>query len=882
MLLVARNFAGIVLLMTTLAMSSSRSLFVRAIIQQPMLAFSKLTVPQHRRAATTYPKRHSLSRVLVRALSTREAPTSEKTPPSLLKASLTPEQLRWHCDPEQFDFQTSAELQELDGLRGLLGHLGQDRAWNAIQFGVDMKMEGYNLYVLGPSGIGKRTIVRDYLHKRAQDEPKPADWCYVQNFVDTDKPKVIQLPSGEGRQLQEDIELLTKELQSAVPKALESQDLRRRIEDAGKHIFDEHNESLLSTLEQAKENNVMVMRAPNGEFILAGADEEQSLTPEQVETARNVTEELQPKLRGLYQNLPELKKSAEEKIKALNREAATSVIQTLISPLKIKYDDSKDVLEHLEAVETDLKKNFQRIRPPEDDSSPLALLQNRRLPLEMYHVNVFVDNTDSEGAPLVFEEHPTYHNLIGRIDYASSLGSLTTNFLLLKSGALHRANGGYLVLQARDILTQPFSWEALKRAVRSRQAKIESLGAELSLISTVSLQPEPIPLDVKVVLLGDRLLYYLLHEYDPDFAELFKVECDFNDEMDRSEEACQLYARMLASLARKTKMRSLDRHAVAAMIEQAARQAGDQEKLSTHMRESSDLLRESDYWAGKDGADAIGNAHVRKAIDQQIYRADRVRELVHEQIRKGTIMVDVEGESVGQVNGLSVLALGNLSFGRPSRITATTRLGKGKVVDIEREVELGGSIHSKGVLILSSLLASRYAKDCPLTVSASLVFEQSYGLVEGDSASMAELCALLSSLSGLPIRQGLAITGSVNQHGLSQPIGGATQKIEGFYDICSAIGLTGEQGVLIPSSNAKHLMLRPDVVEAVANDRFSVYTYENVDEAITLLTGVSAGDMDDKGLYPPGTVNFLVDQALHEMADLIKSFDESETDTKKK
>ena len=441
-----------------------------------------------------------------------------------------------------------------------------------------------------------------------------------------------------------------------------------------------------------------------------------------------------------------------------------------------------------------------------------------------------------------------------------------------------------MVLNARDVLLQPFSWENLKRSLRIGEARIESLGSELSIISTVSLQPDPIPLNVKVVLLGDRLLYYLLQEYDPDFNELFKVAADFDDEMDCSPDACQLFARMLATLQKAEKSRPMDRHAVAAVIEQAARQVGDQEKLSTHLRSLSDLLLESDRWAEVDGAVVIGGEHVRKALDQQIYRADRIKELIYEQIRRGILMVDVEGERVGQVNGLSVMAVGRLAFGRPSRITATTRLGRGKVVDIEKEVELGGSLHSKGVLILTSLLAARYANDCPLSLAASLVFEQSYGVVEGDSASMGELCALLSSLSGLPIRQNLAITGSVNQHGEAQPIGGATEKIEGFFDVCSAAGkLTGDQGVLIPASNAKHLMLRPDCVEAGKQGEFSIFTYEDVDGAISLLTGVEAGARDSNGTYPPETVNFLVDQRLHEMASLVHDFEngsESKNTTK--
>jgi predicted ATP-dependent protease len=488
-----------------------------------------------------------------------------------------------------------------------------------------------------------------------------------------------------------------------------------------------------------------------------------------------------------------------------------------------------------------------------------------------------VDNSETEGAPVVYEDHPYYHNLVGRIEYQSSLGAFVTNFAMIKPGSLHRANGGYLVVHARDLLLQPFAWEAMKRCLRSGEVRMQSLGAEMNLISTVSLQPEPISLDVKVVLLGDRLLYYLLQAYDPDFDELFKVEADFNDDMDRSKESCRLYARMLATLGKAESSRPMNAEAVAAMIEEAARQVGDQEKLSTHIRSCADLYRESDYWASTDnGSEVIEARHVHKAIDEQVYRSDRIRELIREQIRRGTLMVDVDGKRIGQVNGLSVMQIGHLAFGRPSRITATVRLGRGKVVDIEREVELGGPTHSKGVMILSSVLASRYAKDCPLSLSASLVFEQSYGSVDGDSASMAELCALLSALAELPIRQDLAITGSLNQLAEAQPIGGATEKIEGFFDICSAKGLTGDQGVLIPASNAKHLMLRQEVVEAVDQGKFHVFTYKNVDEAISILTGVEAGERATAdGKYPADTVNFLVDKRLHEMSDLIRNYTES-------
>jgi lon-related putative ATP-dependent protease len=784
---------------------------------------------------------------------------------------VTPEKLRWRCDPEQFHFKTTEELEGFD-----VGMLGQDRAKSAIEFGVSMKRDGYNLYALGPPGIGKRTIVRSYLEKRAKNEPRPSDWCYVHNFSDPDKPNAIGLPAGQGRQLQKDIQKLTEELQLAVLAALETDEHKQKLDDASKSFFGEHEKSIDDLFEEAKESNLVVARTPSGGFALVVPSDDETLTPEQKEFARNAAKDLQPRLLEVFQKIPRLTKLAAEKAKEIKRQTVQSVIDALMSPLKEKYVDLGGVIAHLVAVEADLCKNFDRIKMPDEVESPLGFFQGpQRLSFDQYLVNLLVDNTDTQGAPVIYEEHPYYHNLLGRIDHTSSLGSLITNFSLIKAGALHRANGGYLVLHARDVLLQPFAWEALKRALRSGVNRIDSLGAELSMISTVSLQPEPISLDVKIFLLGDRMLYYLLQNHDQDFSELFKVAVDFNDEMDRSQEACELYARMLASLGRHEGARPMDRQAVAAIIEQAARQVGDQEKLSAHMRSCADLVCESDYYAEADGARIINGGHVQKALNQQVYRADRIKELVYEQIRRGTLMVDVQGEQIGQVNGLSVIQAGALVFGRPSRITATTRLGHGKVVDIEREVELGGSIHSKGVMILTSLLASRYARDCPLSLSASLVFEQSYGMVEGDSASMGELCALLSSLSGIAIRQGLAITGSVNQRGEAQPIGGATEKIEGFFDICNANGsLTGDQGVLIPASNVKHLMLRADIVKTVEQGSFAIYAYRNVDEAISLLTGVKAGERDSNGSYPPDTVNFLVDERLHAMASTLKGFAE--------
>jgi len=489
-------------------------------------------------------------------------------------------------------------------------------------------------------------------------------------------------------------------------------------------------------------------------------------------------------------------------------------------------------------------------------------------------VNVLVDHSQSKGAPVIYEEHPTYNNLIGRIEHLAQMGALVTDFNLIKPGALHRANGGYLILDARQLLPQPYAWDGLKRALRSREVRIEPLGQALSLVSTVSLEPEPIPLDEKVVLIGERLLYYLLYQYDPDFGELFKVEADFNEEMARTSENNLLYARLIGTMARKEELRPFDRGAVARVIERSTRMAGDAEKLSTHMLSIADLLREADYWADVAGNNVVTTDDVQRAIDAQIHRADRLQERVQEQIQRGTILIDTTGERVGQVNGLSVIGLGNFAFGQPSRITARARLGKGEVVDIEREVELGGPIHSKGVLILSGFLGARYAAKRPLSLSASLVFEQSYGGVEGDSASMAELCALLSALAEVPIKQSWAMTGSVNQHGEAQPIGGVNEKIEGFFDVCclQGRGLTGKQGVIIPASNVQHLMLRQDIVEAVEAGQFHVYPVRTVDQAMELLTGIPAGEQDEEGNFPEGSINQRVEARLIELAEKQRAF----------
>ena len=781
------------------------------------------------------------------------------------------------CKPSQFKFKTTNDLEDLTDV------IGQDRAVEAIQFGIGIQREGYNLFALGPSGTGKRTTIGQFLDLKSAAEPIPPDWIYVNDFEKPHKPCAIKLPSGQGVLLRDDMEELIEELQTAIPAAFESEDYRTRKQEVEEEFKERQDQAFAEVQKKAQERNVSLIRTPVG-LAFAPMQDGEVVSPEEFQKLpEKERKQVEGEIGGLQEQLQEViyqvrqwEREAREKMKDLDREVAMFAVGHFIDSLRQKYASLQEIVDYLNAVQEDVIENVDEFRKTEEAPQIMGIPLPPSLtgaPLfRRYQVNVIIDHSKSEGAPVIFEEHPTFNNLIGRVEHIAQMGALVTDFNLIKPGALHRANGGYLIVDARELLLQPYAWDGLKRVLRSRELRIESLGQALSLVSTVSLEPEPIPLDVKVILIGERLLYYLLYQYDPDFGELFKVEVDFNEEMERSPEANQLYARLIATLARRNDLRPFDRGAVAQIITRGARMAGDAEKVSVHLLSVSDLLREADYWAGEVGHKVVRASDVKRAIKAQIYRSDRVRERVQEEIQRGTILIDTQGERVGQVNGLAVLMLGNFAFGQPSRITARVSMGSGKVVDIEREVELGGPIHSKGVLILSSFLSSRYAPKHPLSLSASLVFEQSYGGVEGDSASMAELCALLSALAEVPIKQSLAITGSVNQHGEAQPIGGVNEKIEGFFDVCNARGLTGEQGVIIPTSNVQHLMLRPDVVEAVKVGQFQIYAIETVDQAIELLTGVPAGRRSRTGDFTEGSVNQRAEARLIDLAETQRDF----------
>jgi lon-related putative ATP-dependent protease len=795
-----------------------------------------------------------------------------------------------YVDPEQFSFETTDEVDKLTEV------IGQPRAVEAMRFGMGIEEKGFNIYAMGPAGIGKESLMRRFFEERAKDEPAPSDWCYVKNFEDDNKPKTIELPAGMGVEFRDDMDELVQQFDTALSAAFESEEYQSRRQSVMEEFREKQQQGFEDLQRRAQEEDVRLIRTPAGLAVapvrdgeVLSPDEIQQLSEEEQERLQQKVEEMQEELQEILRQVPGWQRKMRERLNELNREMANLAVGGLIDELREKYSDYPEVVEHLDAVQEDVVENAENFLPQQGGQQGGGLQQQLQQMMQggdaqgrqamvqealmrRYKVNVIVDNSDTEHAPVIYEDNPTYQNLIGRIEHMARMGALMTDFHLIKAGALHRANGGYLLLDARKVLTEPYAYEALKRALDSEKLRIESLGRQLSIISTVSLEPEPIPLNVKIGLYGNRLIYYLLTQFDPEFADLFKVQADFHEEMDWDEENQQLYARLIGTMVREAELQPFERGAVARIIEHSARMVGDSEKLSTKGETLGDLLREANHWAQENGNGIVTAQDVQRAIDAQIYRADRLRERMQEAILRDTVLIDTDGEEVGQINGLSIIALGDFMFGRPTRITARTRMGKGEVVDIEREVELGGPIHSKGVLILSGFLGARYAEEKPLSLSASLVFEQSYGQIEGDSASSAELYSLLSSLAQVPIKQSMAVTGSVNQRGQVQAIGGVNQKIEGFFDICEARGLTGDQGVIIPASNVKNLMLRHDVIDAVGEGRFHIYPVETVDEGIEILTGVPAGERGPDGNYPEGSINFKVEQRLGELAEKRSEF----------
>ena len=760
---------------------------------------------------------------------------------------LAPPQLRRRCDLSTAGFATTDDLQEPDGI------LAQARAVEAIRFGIGMRSDGYNLFAMGPDGHGRHTTVRNLLAERAAREALPCDWCYVFNFETPHRPTRLDLPAGRALQFRQDLQRLVEDLQAGIPAAFETDEYRTRRQEIETEFSERQEQGISAVGEKARSGGIALLRTPSG-FAFAPLlkdgvmepDKFRALPAEEQKRIESAIATLQAELEKVIEDVPKWRREAQRKLRELNRQVTRSAVASLLEELRTEWGELPQVRQYLARVQEDVLDHAEHFRQPKEGEQPtlfgipMPRAEAGESPLRRYQVNVLVEHSKSQGAPVVYEDNPNYGNLIGRVEHIAQMGTLLTDFTLIKAGALHRANGGYLVLDALKLLMQPFSWDMLKRALRSREIRAESPAQAYSLISTVSLEPEPIPLDVKVVLVGERYLYYLMHAYDPEFRELFKVPSDFEEDTERGQSTELAHARVIATLARREKFRPLERAAVERVIEHQAREAGDAERLSLHLRGLVDLLRETDFWAADAGRAVVTTAHVTRALQAREDRLDRVRDRMLQEMLRGTLLVSSAGERVGQVNGLAVMQLGGFAFGMPNRITARVRLGGGKVLDIERETEMGGPIHSKGVLILSGFLAGRYAVRHPLSLAASLVFEQSYSGVEGDSASSAELYALLSALAEAPLAQSLAVTGSVNQHGDVQAIGGVNEKIEGFFDLCSARGLEGSQGVVIPASNVKHLMLQDRVIDAVKTGKFHLYAVETIDQGIEILTGLPA------------------------------------------
>ncbi len=795
---------------------------------------------------------------------------------------LKAEALRRVSDPAIFSFSSTAEVPPLDGV------IGQDRALRAIDFGIEMPSYGYNMFVVGPAGSGRTTAVRQFLARRAAQRTVPEDWCYVNNFGDTRRPHAINLPPGRAVQFRKAMEELISSLKRELPRAFEGEHYEQRRREIGLQ-FQRKQQELLEALDAyLNERGFTLIRSQAG-LTIAPVQEGEPLTSEAYEKLdaevkkkyESFRPELQEQFEKTVRQTRDLDRQAQRAIEGISRDLTSFVVDAALEEIKESFRDCPKVLAYIDAVRQDVIDNVASFLPSEEPRSPLAAIASSDGDaMTRYQVNVLTDSSDiaEPRAPVILEHNPTYNNLMGRIEHQAQFGAMVTDFTQIRAGALHRANGGYLVVEAKDLLSNAVSWEALKRALRSHEVRIEEPASFYGLVTTVSLEPEPIPLDVKVVLIGDEYTYQLLYAYDEDFRELFKVRSQFVTRMDLNEGAPEQYARFVGDLCRREQLKHFDPSGVARLLDEAAVLVEDQQRVSARFAEVADLVREASYWATRAGRELVTAVDVRQAVDERLQMRDYALRRYQESLADGVVLIDTQGATVGQINALTVVQAADFEFGLPARITARTYAGKSGVISIDREVKMTGPIHDKGQIILAAYLSSRFAQRETLSVSATLTFEQSYSGVEGDSASSTELYALLSSLSGVPIKQNLAVTGSVNQLGQVQAIGGANAKIAGFFDVCASRGLTGDQGVLIPRSNVRHLMLREDIVQAVAEGRFHIYAVSTVEEGIALLTGVSAGEPDAAGEYPEGTIYAAVMAKLREYAEVTRGDEEEEED----
>jgi lon-related putative ATP-dependent protease len=799
-------------------------------------------------------------------------------------SELPVEKLYRVCDPQAMGCNTSAEISSIGNI------IGQERAVRALKFGLGIKEKGFNIFVAGMPGTGRTTAIERFLEEVAKDAPLPSDWCYVNNFRDSAHPQALRLPAGLAVEFRDDMESLTTSAVREIRNAFDSEEYPTQREETLKSFEQQKQDILAKVNEEALQAGFMLQSSPVGVLTVPtrkgkpmSEEEFLALSKAERDEIAKKQEALQNELEASIRQAKGLDKNARNALQKLDETVAQYAISHLFDEVKEKYQQQSALLTYLDQVHSNMIANQAQFRS-ETDEEPATLLpmaNPKSAVIKNYKVNVMVDNTELKGAPVILETNPTYTNLFGRIEQEARFGALITDFTLVRGGALHRANGGYLVLPVEEVLRNPLSWDGLKHALMNKQVVIEDAGEKLGLISTKSLQPEPIPLNIKVILIGRPDIYQLLLNYDENFSELFKVKADFDTRMERTDDNICDYASFVSALCTLENLKHLDSSAIARLVEHGSRLVEDQTKLSTHFGEISDVIREASYYASLENAPYIVDAHIRKAIDERFYRSSMIREHIQKMIEQNVIKIDLQGEKVGQVNGLSVIELGDIAFGQPNRITASIGMGREGIIDIEREAQLGGPIHTKGVMILSGYLLNKYAQEKPLSLSAHLVFEQSYSGVEGDSASSTELYAILSALSGSPIHQGIAVTGSVNQKGEVQAIGGVNEKIEGFFEICQTRGLTGEQGVLIPESNVTNLMLKEEVIQAVQAGKFHIWSVKTIDEGIEVLTGIPAGEKQADGKYSEGSVNALVDQHLFDFAKRLVEFGEPKKNRKR-
>lgn len=788
---------------------------------------------------------------------------------------MKPEELKKMCDPAVFPFKTTEDY--------VFEHepLHQERGVSSIDFGLNVKSDGYNIFVCGAAGTGRNTQVKKAVYALAAEQKPPDDWVYVYNFAHEDEPMAISLPAGKGKVFRKDMEEMVEELKIEVPKAFESEDYEKRKHDLLGEYKQKRDATLQEIEDKAFKEGFVLKQTATGVILVPRAGDKpmepeayERLSNEEKEKIDKKKDELHVKIEQTLSEVRAMEKEVKNQIKKLEKKIALFSVRHIIDELRARYGKFENVIQHLNRVQEGILENVDVFK--EEEEIPAASIFGVKVPakesgLKKYRVNLLVDHSQSEGAPVIIEPNPTYYNLLGRIEYVAHFGSMTTDFTMIASGALHKANGGYLILQAMDVLSTFMAWDALKRVIRNHEIKVEDINEQFRLISTTALKPKPIPCDIKIIMVGPPWLYQLLYKYDENFRKMFKVKADFDVEMDKDSERIKKYAAFIKVRCEDEGLRHFERKALAKIVEYGSRLAADKDKLSARFMYIADILREANYWAGKEHTQYVLPRHVEKAVHEREYRSNLIEEKIVELIDKNVLMVDVDGVKVGQINGLAVYDIGEYMFGKPSRITASVYMGKTGVVDIERQVKMGGNIHSKGMMILSGYFGEKFAQEHPLSLNASVCFEQSYEEVEGDSASSTEAYCLLSSLSGTPLKQFIAVTGSLNQHGMIQPVGGINEKIEGFYHVCKVKGLTGKQGVMMPALNARHLMLKDEVIKAVKEGKFHIWTITTIDEGIEILTGKKAGTKGKDGKYPSGTINFLVSRKLQEYSEKLSA-----------